>query len=146
MDTGSQIAPRPGTSHGRPSCLSSSPALATTARKDYRENEPRSRFSLIWSCFTSRPSKASSTHAVAAAVRFRASRRGSHSACHAPAAIAGAAADDRSLRHQLLDVAEVTRYMTPEAIDAALDPERYLGSSQIFVRRSLERFRKEVES
>lgn len=62
------------------------------------------------------------------------------------AAMEGAAADDRSLRHQLLDVAEVTRHMTPEAIDAALDPERYLGSSQIFVRRSLERFRKEVES
>jgi 3-carboxy-cis,cis-muconate cycloisomerase len=50
----------------------------------------------------------------------------------------------RSLREELLDEPALREVLSPEEIDAALDPAGYLGSADAFVDRALEFYRKEV--
>lgn len=50
----------------------------------------------------------------------------------------------RPLRDELLEDAELSRVLSEDAVDAALDPERYLGSAEAFVDRALDLYRKEV--
>ena len=49
-----------------------------------------------------------------------------------------------SLREEILAEPALSDVLTPEEIDAALDPRSYLGSSGAFVDRALELYRKEV--
>lgn len=51
-----------------------------------------------------------------------------------------------SLREELLDEPSLRDALSAEGIDAALDPERYLGSAEIFVDRALDLYRKEVSA
>ena len=48
-----------------------------------------------------------------------------------------------SLREELLSEPRVSEHLSPEDIDAALDPENYLGSAGEFVDRALELYGKE---
>jgi 3-carboxy-cis,cis-muconate cycloisomerase len=50
----------------------------------------------------------------------------------------------RPLREELLAEPALSAALAPEEIDAALDPERYLGSAGAFVDRALEMYREEV--
>jgi 3-carboxy-cis,cis-muconate cycloisomerase len=50
----------------------------------------------------------------------------------------------RSLREELLDEPTLREVLSPEEIDAALDPAGYLGSAGVFVDRVLKFYRKEV--
>jgi 3-carboxy-cis,cis-muconate cycloisomerase len=52
-------------------------------------------------------------------------------------------ASGRSMREELLAEPTLREVLTPEEIDAALDPARYLGSAEVFVDRALELYRKE---
>ncbi len=52
-------------------------------------------------------------------------------------------ASGRSMREELLAEPTLREVLTPEEIDAALDPARYLGSAEVFVDRALEFYRKE---
>jgi 3-carboxy-cis,cis-muconate cycloisomerase len=52
-------------------------------------------------------------------------------------------ASGRSLREELLAEPTLREMLTPEELDAALDPARYLGSAEVFVDRALELYRKE---
>ncbi|MDP8946980.1 MAG: 3-carboxy-cis,cis-muconate cycloisomerase [Actinomycetota bacterium] len=52
-------------------------------------------------------------------------------------------ASGRSLREELLAEPTLREVLTPEVLDAALDPARYLGSAEVFVDRALELYRKE---
>ena len=49
----------------------------------------------------------------------------------------------RSLREELLAEPALREALSPEKIDAALDPEGYLGSAEAFVQRALDFYRKE---
>jgi 3-carboxy-cis,cis-muconate cycloisomerase len=49
----------------------------------------------------------------------------------------------RSLREELLAEPALREVLSPEEIDAALDPARYLGSAEEFVDRALELYRGE---
>jgi 3-carboxy-cis,cis-muconate cycloisomerase len=49
----------------------------------------------------------------------------------------------RPLRDELLDDAEIRSQLSPEEIDTALDPARYLGSAEALVERALTRYREE---
>jgi 3-carboxy-cis,cis-muconate cycloisomerase len=49
-----------------------------------------------------------------------------------------------SLREELLAEPELRGALSEEEIEAALDPERYLGSAEAFVDRALDFYRKEV--
>ena len=53
-------------------------------------------------------------------------------------------ANDSTLREELLTEPALREHLTPEEIDAALDPEHYLGSAGAFVDRALDLYRKEV--
>ncbi len=57
-------------------------------------------------------------------------------------AAAGAAAGGRSLREVLLDDPAVREHLTPDELDAALDPAAYLGSAGAFVDRALDAHRR----
>ncbi|MGF1472119.1 MAG: 3-carboxy-cis,cis-muconate cycloisomerase [Rubrobacteraceae bacterium] len=48
------------------------------------------------------------------------------------------------LREELLEIPEVNQHLSPEEVDAALDPGRYLGSAEEFVDRALALYRKEM--
>ncbi len=50
----------------------------------------------------------------------------------------------KPFREELLGDAEIREALSPEEIDAALDPASYLGSAGVFVDRALELYRKEV--
>lgn len=50
----------------------------------------------------------------------------------------------RSLREELLAEPALREALSPEEIDAALDPACYLGSAQLFVDRALSLYRAEV--
>lgn len=50
----------------------------------------------------------------------------------------------RSLREELLEEPEIREHLSSEDIDAALDPEKYLGSSGEFVDRALDFYREEM--
>jgi 3-carboxy-cis,cis-muconate cycloisomerase len=50
----------------------------------------------------------------------------------------------RSLREELLAESALREVLSPEEIDAALDPARYLGSAEVFIDRALELYRKEA--
>jgi 3-carboxy-cis,cis-muconate cycloisomerase len=52
----------------------------------------------------------------------------------------------RSLREELLAEPTLREVLSPEEIDAALDPARYLGSAQLFVERALALYRTEVSA
>jgi 3-carboxy-cis,cis-muconate cycloisomerase len=47
-----------------------------------------------------------------------------------------------TLRQAALMSAEIRASLSPEAIDCALDPSRYLGSTDVFINRALETYRK----
>ncbi|MDP9427104.1 MAG: 3-carboxy-cis,cis-muconate cycloisomerase [Actinomycetota bacterium] len=49
-----------------------------------------------------------------------------------------------SLREEIMAEPALTAVLSTEEIDAALDPRNYLGSSELFVERALELYRKEV--
>ena len=49
-----------------------------------------------------------------------------------------------SLREELLEEPEVRKHLSPEDIDAALDPEKYLGSAEEFVDRALKFYSEEI--
>lgn len=51
-----------------------------------------------------------------------------------------------SLREELLAEPALAEVLSPEEIDAALDPARYLGSAEAFVDRALDLYHKEVRS
>lgn len=51
--------------------------------------------------------------------------------------------EERSLREELLEDAEISEVLSTEEIDAALDPAGYLGSAEAFVDRALALYRKE---
>jgi 3-carboxy-cis,cis-muconate cycloisomerase len=53
-------------------------------------------------------------------------------------------ANGSTLREELLAEPALREHLTPEEIDAALDPEHYLGSAEAFVDRALDLYRKEV--
>jgi 3-carboxy-cis,cis-muconate cycloisomerase len=53
-------------------------------------------------------------------------------------------ANGSTLREELLAEPALSEHLTPEEIDAALDPEHYLGSARAFVDRALDLYRKEV--
>jgi 3-carboxy-cis,cis-muconate cycloisomerase len=53
-------------------------------------------------------------------------------------------ANGSTLREELLAEPALREHLTPEEIDAALDPEHYLGSAGAFVDRALDLYRKEV--
>jgi 3-carboxy-cis,cis-muconate cycloisomerase len=50
----------------------------------------------------------------------------------------------KSLREELLAEPALREVLSPEEIDAALDPTRYLGSAEAFIDRALDLYRKEV--
>jgi adenylosuccinate lyase len=50
-----------------------------------------------------------------------------------------------SLRQAVLEDAQVSTLLSPEEIDHALDPGRYLGSTDAFIDRALAAYR-EIES
>ena len=52
----------------------------------------------------------------------------------------------RPLREELLEDAELGQVLSENDIDAALDPERYLGSAEVFVDRALDLYHKEVSA
>ncbi len=52
--------------------------------------------------------------------------------------------NERTLREELLAEPALSEHLTPEEIDAALDPEHYLGSTGAFVDRALALYHKEV--
>ena len=51
-----------------------------------------------------------------------------------------------SLREEILAEPALTDVLPPEEIDAALDPQGYLGSSEAFVDRALDLYRKEADA
>ena len=53
-------------------------------------------------------------------------------------------ANGSTLREELLTEPTLREHLTPEEIDAALDPEHYLGSAGAFVDRALDLYHKEV--
>jgi 3-carboxy-cis,cis-muconate cycloisomerase len=53
-------------------------------------------------------------------------------------------ANGSTLREELLAEPALSEHLTPEEIDAALDPEHYLGSAGAFVDRALDLYRKEA--
>ncbi|MCA1717161.1 MAG: 3-carboxy-cis,cis-muconate cycloisomerase [Actinobacteria bacterium] len=53
-------------------------------------------------------------------------------------------ANESTLREELLAEPALREHLTPEEIDAALDPEHYLGSAGAFVDRALDLYGKEV--
>jgi len=53
------------------------------------------------------------------------------------------AEDGKPFRDELLTEPDLREALSAEEIDAALDPERYLGSAGAFVDRALEFYRKE---
>jgi 3-carboxy-cis,cis-muconate cycloisomerase len=73
-----------------------------------------------------------------------ADRVGQADAREAVEAAARRAADaDRPLRDELLAEASVSDALTEDELDAALDPERYLGCAGAFVDRALARYAKD---
>jgi 3-carboxy-cis,cis-muconate cycloisomerase len=50
----------------------------------------------------------------------------------------------RTLREELLAEPALSEHLTPEEIDAALDPEQYLGSAGTFIDRALAMYHEEV--
>jgi 3-carboxy-cis,cis-muconate cycloisomerase len=48
-----------------------------------------------------------------------------------------------TLREELVEDAEVLAVLSQDEVEAALDPERYLGSAEAFVDRALKRYRGE---
>ena len=51
--------------------------------------------------------------------------------------------NESSLREEILDDPKLGEVLSPEAVDAALDPERYLGSASEFVDRALKLYERE---
>jgi 3-carboxy-cis,cis-muconate cycloisomerase len=76
--------------------------------------------------------------AVTSAMAGRAGRLTAH---HLVEAASQRAADQaRPLREELLEDGEVMAHITPEELDRALDPARYLGSADAFIERALARY------
>ena len=51
-----------------------------------------------------------------------------------------------TLREEILAEPALREHLTPEEIDAALDPEQYLGSTEAFIDRALGLYHKEVSA
>ena len=51
-----------------------------------------------------------------------------------------------SLREELLEEPEVSEHLSSKDVDAALDPEKYLGSAEEFVNRALDFYREEMRA
>lgn len=52
---------------------------------------------------------------------------------------------DKDLRQAVLEDAQVSKLLSPEEIDHALDPSKYLGSTDVFIDRALAAYH-EIES
>ena len=78
---------------------------------------------------------------VSMAMSERIGRRAAHELVHA--ASRRAVEGGRALRDELLEDAEIRELLSPEEIDAALEPTAYLGSAEAFVERALNRYREE---
>jgi 3-carboxy-cis,cis-muconate cycloisomerase len=76
---------------------------------------------------------------LAEAVSMAIAERTGRSEAHRLVAAAArrAAESGRSLREELVDDAEVSEQLSSEEIDAALDPDNYLGSADAFIDRAL---------
>jgi 3-carboxy-cis,cis-muconate cycloisomerase len=76
-----------------------------------------------------------------------AERIGRQAAHHAiEAASRRAVSSGRPLRDELLGDQTVTSHLTPQQIDAALDPSGYLGSADAFIDRALTAYRDGLHS
>ena len=82
--------------------------------------------------------------AAAAAARRGLGRREAHELVRA--ASQRALGNGSALREEILAEPALAGALSPEEIDAALDPRNYLGSSASFVDRALELYRKEVNA